>query len=84
MPSQMRPSRLYLADKAGAGLEISASLGEPVGCAEFTMRGDRPQAVLVACEPWIQFAPAKWRSMQRALFQEMVDAWNERHATKGA
>lgn len=92
----MKPSKLILDDRPGAGLEIRAFLHEEVPCVEFTLCADRPQVVLqtnrpfqrrdgtwglVGYEPWIQFEPTKWSEMQKELFQQMVDAWNEKYAT---
>jgi len=36
--------------------------------------------VLMASEPFVQFAPDSWESMIAEVFKQMVEAWNEKHA----
>jgi len=35
---------------------------------------------MIGTEPFIQFSPPMWDDMVARIFQEMVDAWNEKYA----
>jgi hypothetical protein len=76
----MKASKLVFENVAGAGQQIKAHLGEPVECVEFRLRGDVAQPVLIGYSPFIQFADPKWSAMLDETFQQMVDAWNEKHS----
>ena len=81
-------------DVPGAGKQIYAHINKPVNCAEFTMKGNHPQCVVVSpleesglkfmigYEPWIQFEPKEWSDMMEIIFHQMVDAWNEKHGNQ--
>jgi hypothetical protein len=86
----MKPSKLEYRNVAGAGHQIKAHIGEEVPCVEFRLRGDVPQTVmegrtdvLIGYSPFIQFSPTEWGNMLDKLYQEMVDAWNEKHSNGG-
>lgn len=72
-------SKLEVRDTVGAGVQVVATIDTDVPCVEFTLRGDRPQQVMIACEPWMQFPPKEWDDMIRKVFGEMVEAWNNEH-----
>jgi hypothetical protein len=80
--------RLRFDDVPSAGCQIKAFIDQPVPCVEFTMKGNQEQPVMLKCseplltatEPWLQFAPKVWDEMISELFQQMVDAWNEKYA----
>jgi hypothetical protein len=83
----MKPSKLVYENVIGAGHQIKAHIGEPVACAEFRLRGDVAQPVmqgkrdvLIGYSPFIQFAPTEWDNMLDKLYQEMVEAWNEKYS----
>lgn len=81
------PTRLRYRDVPGAGKQIEAFVDQEVPCVEFTMKRDVflpvvhrcSEPLLVFTEPFIQFSPDNWDDMQAQLFQQMVDAWNEKH-----
>jgi len=72
----------------GAGHQIKAFVNQEVPCVEFTMKKDCEQTIMVRCsepvlmasEPFVQFAPDSWESMIAEVFKQMVEAWNEKHA----
>ena len=82
MSDKLVVSKLEVRDTAGAGVQVYATLGTKVPCVEFTMREDKPQQVMISCEPWIQFAPKNWDNMIQTVFSQMVEAWNEKHGEK--
>ena len=74
--------RLTYKDNVGAGKEIYADINEEVNHVEFTSKKHRPvvqSKALAAYEPWIQFAPQEYSEMMETLFNQMVDAWNEKY-----
>lgn len=76
----MKPSKLVYENVVGAGHQIKAHIGEPVECVEFRLRGDVAQPVLIGYAPFIQFPDPAWNAMLDETFQQMVDAWNEKHS----
>jgi len=87
MNEPIRISKLKFDDVPGAGCQIKAHIDQRVPCVEFALKADCLQTVMQKCreplltatEPWFQFAPKPWDEMISKLFQEMVDAWNEKH-----
>jgi len=83
----IKVSHLIFENSAGSGAQIKAHIDQAVPCVEATMKANCDQPVMfvnkaplvLGYEPFIQFAPKQWREMTDRLFQEMVDAWNEKH-----
>lgn len=72
------PTRLLYKNVSGAGKQIHGLFNQEFNCVEFRkLKG--PQ--MIATEPWIQFEPKDWSEGMEKLFNEMVEAWNEKHAT---
>jgi len=74
----IKPLRLFYEDVQSAGKQIHGFMDTEFNCVEFKKRVG-PH--MVATEPWIQFEPPEWKAMMDKLFAEMVEAWNEKHAT---
>ena len=86
------PKRLRFKNVSGAGLQIHADIDFNPKCVEFALKrgyqniahGKPGDDMLIAFEPWIQFAPKDWDDMIAKVFEEMVDLWNEKYAEAGA
>ena len=84
--SEVVVNRLEYENVVGAGVQVRATMNQEVPCLAFPgdlsgkhvimQKCDAP--LLVSTEPWIQFAPDEWDAMIVKLFNEMVDAWNEK------
>lgn len=73
-----KPSRLFYENVSGSGKQIHGLFDQEFNCVEFSkLKGPH----MIATEPWIQFEPKEWSDGIEALFEEMVEAWNEKHAT---
>lgn len=70
-----RPNKLRVSESPGSGAIIIAEVPQPVSFVEFTTKN-----VQISTQPWVQFPPEGWDKTIKQLFQEMVDAWNEKHA----
>lgn len=75
----MKVSKLEYKKIIGAGCQIHAHIDGDIPCVEFTMNGKMSQPILIGYEPWIQFPPKEWKDMIAKVFEEMVDAWNEKY-----
>jgi len=70
----------------GAGCQVSAHMSQKVPCKGWPgdLTGDHivmlkcDAPMLAATEPWIQFSPTEWDQMIEQVFDEMVEAWNEK------
>ena len=83
----MRPTKLKAEYNAGAGFEIYGDMPTSTPCVEYTMKPGwqticQPYSTIMGFAPWKQFPPKEWDEMLGTIFQEMVDAWNEKYATK--
>lgn len=74
----MSVKRLIYKDVEGAGKRIEAIIDSEFNMVEFKKLAGQH---MIASEPWIQFAPKEWQEAMEKLFTEMVDAWNDKHAT---
>ncbi len=75
----IKPKKLVFKDISGAGKQIHAEIDSEFNMVEFRkLAGEH----MIATEPWIQFEPPEWKEMIEVLFTEMVDAWNEKHASR--
>ncbi len=81
------PRHLKFEDVSGSGLQIHAFVDERVSFVEYAMRPgyktvlEAAKHSMVAYGPWTgPFTPMEWDDMMRKLFNEMVDAWNEKHS----
>lgn len=89
----LRPVRLKVVRRSGAGWEINAFVPKEVDCAEFTLRAtyqpilQEPRKFYEECvgyAPFIQFPPKEWDEMIGEMFTEMVELWNAKHAATGS
>lgn len=66
----MELPKLSIRQDGSSGLAIQAIPTEAFNCAEFTLRGDVAQDVLIA--PWIQFPPKSMNEWRLAVATEIV------------
>jgi hypothetical protein len=83
MNENLCPKRLEAKNIVGAGLQIHAELPVGVDFVEFSMKSGK-NPIVIGSELWIQFPRKEWHEMLKTVFEEMVDAWNEKHATETA
>lgn len=76
----MKPSKLIYENVVGSGQHIKAQLDESIDCVEFRMIPNAAHSILIGYSPFIQFPEPKWDAMLNEVFQQMVEAWNDKYS----